>query len=151
MHFRVYQVFSGDDDAFLHRMDLKYLKVRHPTDRHFQKVIHSSGPNIGGAKWDESSREQVYMNTLFRLAVLRQLKLGKIHTTLLFLTSRSGFMVWAEPWLQGLSQCHALSLTELCLSLPAKWAQFYFHNQQMTYEWQNPQALKKISLDPGAK
>lgn len=33
------------------------------------------------------------MNTLFRLAVLRQLKLGKIHPTLLFVTSLSGFMV----------------------------------------------------------
>lgn len=29
-----------DDCAFLHRMDLRYLKIRHPADRHFQKVIH---------------------------------------------------------------------------------------------------------------
>lgn len=29
-----------DDCAVLHRMDLRYLKIRHPADRHFQKVIH---------------------------------------------------------------------------------------------------------------
>lgn len=31
---------ARDDCASLQRMDLRYLKVRHPADRHFQKVIH---------------------------------------------------------------------------------------------------------------
>lgn len=71
------------------------LKVRHPTDKTLSKG-DSSGPKIGAAKRDESSREQIYMNALFRLAVLRQLRLGKMHPTLLSLTSLNGFMVRAE-------------------------------------------------------
>jgi len=73
-----------------------------------------------------------------------------MHPTLRFLTSLS-LRVGAGNWQRGLSRQSGF-VTDIAAFVPhAKWAQRYFHTQQVTDEWQNSQALKNPSLDPQAK